>query len=79
MLIGAVNIYLFIFLSLFVIRNFRGTCSFNEMLKGYMAVESLQILVLKFKPMVPNRWAMAHRCFFGRPWRHCAFWYVQIH
>jgi len=44
-----------------------------------MAVESLQILVLKFKPMVPNRWAMAHRCFFGRPWRHCAFWYVQIH
>jgi len=46
MLIAAVNIYFFIFLSLFVIRNFRGTCSYNEMLKGYMAVESLGILVL---------------------------------
>jgi len=29
-----------------VIRNFRGTCSYNEMPKGYMAVESLGILVL---------------------------------
>jgi len=35
-----------IFLSLFVIRNFRGTCSYNEMLKGYMAGESLGIPVL---------------------------------
>jgi len=46
MLIGTVNIYIFIFLSLFVIRNFRVTCSYNEMLKGHMAVESLGILVL---------------------------------
>ena len=39
--------YIFvIFLSLFVIRNFRGTCSYNEMLKGYIARESLEILVL---------------------------------
>jgi len=46
MLIGTVNIYFFIFLRLFVIRNFRGTCSYNKMLKRYMAVESLGILVL---------------------------------
>jgi len=46
MLIGTVNIYIFIFLSLFVMIHFRGTCSCNEMLKGYMAVESLGILVL---------------------------------
>jgi len=52
MLTGTVNaywyskIYFFIFLRLFVIRNFRGTCSYNEILKGYMAVESLGILVL---------------------------------
>jgi len=46
MLIGTANIYIFIFLSLFVMRNFRGTCSHIEMLKGYMAVESLGILVL---------------------------------
>jgi len=46
MLIGTVNIYFFIFLSLFVIRNFRGTCSYNDMLKGYMAIQSLGILVL---------------------------------
>ena len=47
MLISTVNVF-FIFLSHFVIlRNFRGTCSYdNEMLKGYMAVESLGILVL---------------------------------
>jgi len=45
MLIGTVNIF-FSFLSLFVIRYFRGTCSFNEILKGYIAVESLGILVL---------------------------------
>jgi len=32
---------IFIFLSLFVIINFRGTCSSIEMLKGYMARESL--------------------------------------
>jgi len=44
MLIGTVNI--FFFLSLFVIRTFRGTCSYNEILKGYMVVESLGILVL---------------------------------
>jgi len=36
----------FIFLSLFVIGNFRGTCTYSEMLKGYMAIESLGILVL---------------------------------
>jgi len=45
MLIGE---YIFvIFLSLFVMRNFRGSCSYNEMLKGYMAGESLGVLVLK--------------------------------
>ena len=39
MLIGK---YIFvIFLSLFVRRNSRGTCSSIEMLKGYMAIESL--------------------------------------
>jgi len=39
--------YIFvIFLSLFVIKKFRGTCSYNEVLKGYMAGESLRILVL---------------------------------
>jgi len=44
MLIGK---YIFvIFLSLFVIRSFRGTCSYNEMLKGYMAGESLGIAYL---------------------------------
>ena len=46
MLIGTVNIYIFIFLGLFLKRNFRGTCSYNEMLKGYMSVEGLGILVL---------------------------------
>ena len=35
-----------IFLNLFVIRNFRGTCSSIEMLKGYMARESLGTPVL---------------------------------
>jgi len=45
MLIGTVNVF-FIFLSLFVTRNFRGTCSYIEILKEYMAVESLGILVL---------------------------------
>jgi len=44
MLIGK---YIFvIFISVFVTRNFRGTCSYNEMLKEYMAGESLGILVL---------------------------------
>jgi len=44
MLIGK---YIFvIFFSLFVMRNFRRTCSYNEMLKGYMVGESLGILVL---------------------------------
>jgi len=38
----------YIFLSLFVIRHFRGKSSYNEILKGYMAVESLGILVLYF-------------------------------
>jgi len=34
--------YIFvIFFNLFVIKNFRGTCSSIEMLKGYMARESL--------------------------------------
>ena len=44
MLIGTLNISFF--LSLFVIRNFRGTCSYNEILKGYMAIESFGTLVL---------------------------------
>jgi len=44
MLIGK---YIFvIFLSFFVIRNFRDPCSYNEMLKGYMAGESLGKLAL---------------------------------
>jgi len=44
MLIGK---YVFvIFLSLFVMRNFRGTCSSVEMLKGYIARESLGIPAL---------------------------------
>ena len=44
MLIGK---YIFvIFLNLFVIRNFRGTCLSIEMLKGYMARESLGTPVL---------------------------------
>ena len=44
MLIGK---YIFvIFLNLFVIRNFMGTCSSTEVLKGYMARESLGTPVL---------------------------------
>ena len=44
MLIGK---YIFvIFLNLFVIRNFMGTCSSIEVLKGYMARESLGTPVL---------------------------------
>jgi len=47
MLIGK---YIFvIFLNLFVIRNFSGTCSSIEMLKGYMARESLGTPVLNLK------------------------------
>jgi len=41
-----------IFLSLFVIRNFRGTCSSIEMLKGYMARESLGTPDLKYARML---------------------------
>ena len=33
--------YIFVFFRLFDIRNFRGTCSSIEMLKGYMVKESL--------------------------------------
>jgi len=48
MLVGK---YIFaIFLNLFVIRNFRGTCSFIEMLKGYRARASLGTLVLNLNP-----------------------------
>jgi len=44
MLIGK---YIFVFfLNLFVIRNFKGTCLSIEMLKGYMARESLGTPVL---------------------------------
>jgi len=46
MLIGK---YIFIFFNLFVIRNFRGTCSSIEMLKGYMARESLGAPILNLK------------------------------
>jgi len=48
MLIGKYN--LVIFHSLFVIRNFRGTCSSVEMLKGYMARESLITPVPNLNP-----------------------------
>jgi len=48
MLIGK---YIFvIFHNLFVVRNFRGTCSSIEMLKRYMARESLGIPVLNLNP-----------------------------
>jgi len=48
MLIGK---YIFvIFHSLFDIRNFRGTCSPIEILKGYMARESLITPVLNLVP-----------------------------
>jgi len=47
LLLMPIGKYIFvIFPSLFVIRNFRGTCSCNEILKGYMAGESLGILIL---------------------------------
>jgi len=44
---------LVIFHSLFVIRNFRGTCSSIEMLKGYMARENLITPVLNLN-QVPS-------------------------
>ena len=47
MLIGK---YIFvIFLSLFVIRNYRGTCSSIEMLKWYMAKEALGTPAVEYK------------------------------
>jgi len=46
MLSGRPKYIFVIFLSLFVMRNFRGTCWYDEMLKGYMAVTSLGILDL---------------------------------
>ena len=49
MLIG--KYILVIFHSLFVIRNFRGTCSSIEMLKWYMARESLITPVLNLNPV----------------------------
>jgi len=49
--------YIFvIFHSLFVIRNFRGTCSSIEMLKGYMARESLITLALNLNPVHKELW-----------------------
>ena len=43
---------LVVFHSLFVIRNFRGTCSSIEMLKGYTARESLITPVLNLNPVL---------------------------
>ena len=52
MLIGK---YIFvIFLNLFVFTYFRGTCSSIEMLKGYMARESLRTPVLNQNPVLPQ-------------------------
>jgi len=49
MLIGK---YIFvIFLSLFVIRKFRGTCSHNEMLKGCMA----EMITIRFAGWISGR------------------------
>ena len=53
MLIG--KYILVIFHSLFVIRNFRGTCSSIEMLKGYMARESVITPVLNLNPVPSPR------------------------
>jgi len=39
----------------FVMRNFRGTCSCVEMLKGYMFRERLGALGLEQKPVVDQR------------------------
>jgi len=47
MLIGKRKYIFVIFLNLFVIRHFRGTCSSIEILKGYMARESLRTPALK--------------------------------
>jgi len=44
-----------VFHSLFVIRNFRGTCSSIEMLKGYQARESLITPVLNLNPVPSPR------------------------
>jgi len=53
MLIGK---YIFvIFLNLFVIRNFRSTCLSIEMLKGYMARESLGTPVLNLNQRNSDR------------------------
>jgi len=46
---------LVIFHSLFLIRNFRGTCSSIEMLKWYMARESLITPVLNLNPVPSPR------------------------
>jgi len=42
---------LVIFHSLFVIKNFRGTCTSMEMLEGYVARESLITPVLNLNPV----------------------------
>jgi len=42
---------LVIFHILFIVKNFRGTCSSIEMLKGYMARESFITLVLNLNPV----------------------------
>ena len=48
--------YIFvIFLNLFVMRNFRGTCSSIEILKEYMARESLGTPVLNLRQGNSNR------------------------
>ena len=52
MLVG--NYAFLIFLSLFVIRNFRGTCSSIEMLKGYMARKSLGTPFLQSEKLARN-------------------------
>jgi len=53
MLIG--KYILVIFHSLFVIRNFKGICSSIEMLKGYMARESLTTPALSLNPVLSPR------------------------
>ena len=53
MLIG--KYILVIFHNLFVIKNFWGTCSSIEMLKGYMARESLITPVLNLNPVPSPR------------------------
>jgi len=53
MLVG--KYILVIFHSLFVMRNFRGTCSSIEVLKGYMARKSLITPVLNINPVLSPR------------------------